>query len=639
MHHRISSWLIGICVCFGFLVFGVSLVHAQDDPPPVYKVLLPAVQGIRQPRIVIAAAHIDSALSGEPDEAILLWNLDGQPYTLAGWRLRGNGRTAVAPPDSALTIPAHGSLWCAKEATAFAATFGFPPACEWTESDPNVPNLVDGVPALTNSGGVIQLVAPNGEVIDTLLYGNTSTTAVGWEGAAAQLYTRGVIPAQGQVWRRKVDPSTTLPVDSDRSADWAGDLNDLAWGRQVFFPGWRIWREPVSNDVQSSWANTNVAVGPDGLYAHVAAVLGAATERLDLAIYTFEHPPLAQLLVERAQQGVRVRLLVDGSPAGGVSDLQHWCLAQMAAAGVEILWMDERDDAPAGYRPRYRFLHAKYAIVDGRTALVGSENFTLDAMPLTQGNLSPQGRRGFYLSTDAPPVVAEFERIFAADWQPGWAYDLRPFDAAVDGPPPDFVPETPPVEVWIQSPFSVSVAAQGEMRFAVLTAPDNATRPDAALSAILARAGAGDEIHWVQLYEHRFWGDSTSNAVADPNPRLKALIDAARRGASVRLLLDDFFDDSSGLRSNAATAEYVRALAAAEGIDIQARTGNPTGLGIHAKISLLHVDGEHWSIVGSLNGGEISNKLNREVSVAVENAEIYARIRQVFEADWASATR
>ncbi|MBI1293666.1 hypothetical protein GC175_01750 [bacterium] len=503
MHHRISSWLIGICVCFGFFVFSILPAHTEDNPPD-HTVFLPTVQ--RTPsRIVIAAAHIDSARSGEPDEAILLWNLDGQPQALAGWRLRGNGRTAVAPPDFPLTIPAHGSIWCAKEATAFAATFGFPPACEWTDSDPNVPDLVDGVPALTNTGGVIQLFAPDGTVIDTLLYGNTSATANGWTGAAAQLYSRGVIPAQGQVWRRKVDPATQSPVDSDRATDWASDLNDLVWGRQVYFPGWRLWQEVVPHEAVPSWANTTVAVGPDGLYTHVAAVLGAATERVDLAIYTFEHPPLAQLLAERARQGVRVRLLVDGSPAGGVDDLQRWCLAQMAAAGVEILWMDERDDAPAGYRPRYRFLHTKYAIVDGRMALVGSENFNLDAMPLTDGTLSPQGRRGFYLSTDAPPVVAELERIFAADWQPNWSYDLRPFDATTDGPPAEFALETVPVEVWIDAPFAEALSASGEMRFAVLTAPDNATRPDAAIHAILARAGAGDEIHWVQLYEHKYW--------------------------------------------------------------------------------------------------------------------------------------
>jgi phosphatidylserine/phosphatidylglycerophosphate/cardiolipin synthase-like enzyme len=82
--------------------------------------------------------------------------------------------------------------------------------------------------------------------------------------------------------------------------------------------------------------------------------------------------------------------------------------------------------------------------------------------------------------------------------------------------------------------------------------------------------------------------------------------------------------------------DYLHTVAAAEHLDIQARVGNPTGLGIHAKVSLFQIGNEHWSAVGSLNGGEISNKLNREVVLLVENEGIYARIRDVFEADWAS---
>jgi hypothetical protein len=84
------------------------------------------------------------------------------------------------------------------------------------------------------------------------------------------------------------------------------------------------------------------------------------------------------------------------------------------------------------------------------------------------------------------------------------------------------------------------------------------------------------------------------------------------RGAKVRLLLDSFFDDGEDLRSNRATVEYVNTIAAAGGLDMQARTGNSTG-GIHMKLVLVQVNGETWSAMGSLNGGEISYKVNREV--------------------------
>ena len=46
---------------------------------------------------------------------------------------------------------------------------------------------------------------------------------------------------------------------------------------------------------------------------------------------------------------------------------------------------------------------------------------------------------------------------------------------------------------------------------------------------------------------------------------------------------------------------------------ISTRGWGSTGGGIHAKIVLIRVDGETWSVVGSLDGGEISHKINREV--------------------------
>jgi len=68
----------------------------------------------------------------------------------------------------------------------------------------------------------------------------------------------------------------------------------------------------------------------------------------------------------------------------------------------------------------------------------------------------------------------------------------------------------------------------------------------------------------------------------------------------------------------------MRALAPAEGIEIEARVGNPTLGGIHAKIVLVRLGDHYWSAVGSLNGGEISHKLNRKVVVVTDLAAVFA---------------
>ncbi|MEX1018255.1 MAG: phospholipase D-like domain-containing protein, partial [Litorilinea sp.] len=249
----------------------------------------------------------------------------------------------------------------------------------------------------------------------------------------------------------------------------------------------------------------------------------------------------------------------------------------------------------------------------------------------------PGVRRGYYLFTGAPPVVHALQRLFAHDYalQPFW--DLLPYTAdhvRYGAPPADYLPPPPPWYRVEAAPFAAPLTVAGPGRFVVVSAPEHALRPDDGLHALLQRAGAGDAIWVQQLYEHKHWGAGDSNAIADPNPRLQMVIEAARRGAQVRILLDGLFDDADALRSNAATAAYLHTLAAAEGLDIQVRVGNPTGGGIHAKLFLVRVGDEHWSAVGSLNGSEVSHKLNREVVLLTDVPGVFARLAEVFWWDW-----
>jgi phosphatidylserine/phosphatidylglycerophosphate/cardiolipin synthase-like enzyme len=329
-------------------------------------------------------------------------------------------------------------------------------------------------------------------------------------------------------------------------------------------------------------------------------------------------------------------VLLEGSPPGGVTDLQRWCVTQIVEAGGEARYFAALNHAPTGYRPRYRFSHAKFGVIDGRLALNGTDNLNRDSMPAASST-PVGGRRGYYLLTHAPPVAAALARLFTLDWAPDRFLDLYPYEAAhpkYGAPPPGFQLPASPVYTVEASPFKQPTTAGGLARFMVVSAPENAMRPDAGLHVLLQRAGDGDEILLEQLYEHKHWGDTESNPIADPNPRLQMIVEAARRGARVRLLLDSFFDDGESLRSNRATADYVRALAAAEGLDMEARLGNPTGGGIHAKLMLVRLGQERWSAVGSLNGGEVSHKLNREVVVLTDLPAIYERLVQVFMWDW-----
>jgi hypothetical protein len=87
---------------------------------------------------------------------------------------------------------------------------------------------------------------------------------------------------------------------------------------------------------------------------------------------------------------------------------------------------------------------------------------------------------------------------------------------------------------------------QGTFPFELIQAPENTLRDSDGLLGLVNRAGMGDVGLVQQLTERPYWGTSTSNPQDDPNPRLEAYLAAARRGASVHLLLDSYFDSPAG---------------------------------------------------------------------------------------------
>ncbi len=70
---------------------------------------------------------------------------------------------------------------------------------------------------------------------------------------------------------------------------------------------------------------------------------------------------------------------------------------------------------------------------------------------------------------------------------------------------------------------------------------------------------------------------------------------------------------------------------------MQARLCDPTWRGLHANLVLVRIGGEKWTALGSLNGGEVSHKGNREVVVLVDHPLIYDRPREDFLHDWVLA--
>jgi cardiolipin synthase len=573
------------------------------------------------PAILIDSVLYDGYALDDADEAVRLVNAGATTVDLSGWRL-GDGAAEATLPGGAALAPGA-ALWLARDAAAFRFQFGHDADLQ-----------LSPWPGYSNSGDEVVLRDAAGVTVDALVYAAGDTARDSWFGPALAPYrVVSVFAAEGQILFRRRDEATGLPVaDSNTAADWAQMTADPIAGRKVRYPGWSADRF-AAPAVITATATLTVAVAPDNAYAAVVGLIDGAKSSIHLASLTLENVGVGQALARAARRGVVVTALLEGAPPGGLGDQARYVCELIEAAGGSC-WFMAGDEARRVHS-RYRYLHAKYLVIDDRLAVVSSENFSPNSLPDDDKRDGTWGRRGVVLITDARAVAAHLAAVFADDLDAAHA-DLRRWTAAdpvYGAPPPGFVPITSSGGVTYTVRFPQPVAFFGTYRFEIGQSPENSLRAGDGLVGLFGRAGQGDTLLLEQLNERPHWGVTNSNAAADPNPRLEAALDAARRGADVSLLLDSFFDDAGSAVGNAATCAYVTQVAGREGLRLRCQTGNPTGLGIHNKMALAQIDGRGFVHVGSLNGTEVSHKTNRELTLSVQSDAAYAYLARLFAGD------
>ena len=245
------------------------------------------------------------------------------------------------------------------------------------------------------------------------------------------------------------------------------------------------------------------------------------------------------------------------------------------------------------------------------------------------------GSRGVVLVTDEPRAIAYVASLFGRDCDPERHVDIVPYGSLPRYTVP--VTYTPVYSTGgggyvYMAPFSTTQTAFTAEYLEVLHAPETSLRYADGLIGLLLRAGPGDEVYVEQMYERVHWGPGTSEPATDPNPRLEAYIEAARRGARVRIVLDNGLDRD---RLNYETAYYLLQVSQDEELDLTVRLGDPTLRGLHNKMVLVQLGTEQYVHVGSINGSEVSSKVNRELALQVRSPDAYAYLRKVWEYDWA----
>jgi phosphatidylserine/phosphatidylglycerophosphate/cardiolipin synthase-like enzyme len=147
---------------------------------------------------------------------------------------------------------------------------------------------------------------------------------------------------------------------------------------------------------QQAWESTS--------NGSIGKLLSTSHERVDLALFVFAEPTLGSILQTQQQHGVKVRGSIDRQFA-----YREYSSALMLMGGANLCQPDRAavppmDTIGVPTLPMGDLLHHKFAIIDGRTVVTGSHNWSNAANYHNDETL--------LVIEDNPTVAAHFEREF-----------------------------------------------------------------------------------------------------------------------------------------------------------------------------------------------------------------------------------
>ena len=125
----------------------------------------------------------------------------------------------------------------------------------------------------------------------------------------------------------------------------------------------------------------------------LAALLNGSRRSADVCVFAITDNTLSRAILDAHRRGVKVRIITDDQKVGDLgSDV-----TELAELGVSVA----TDSGPA-------HMHHKFAVVDGRTVVTGSYNWTRSASTENHENI---------VVIDNPEVVGRFAEVFERLWK------------------------------------------------------------------------------------------------------------------------------------------------------------------------------------------------------------------------------
>ena len=436
---------------------------------------------------------------------------------------------------------------------------------------------------MPNSGATMQLVSPDGMVADTFVYGNGPTSEVGWNGPSIGVPVTTV----DRILYLRGDGCGDMP-DTDSANDW-----EMRWSvaGASHFCGVNTFTDDTT---------VTPLIGPDSGFSDVINLLADAEESIHLHVYQLHHPNLVMALIEAANRDVDITVVIHEPETwwGDYNVEQSLAMAwELENVGANVLQFSSSSSSP------YQYIHSKVAVVDSEHVWIGSGNWKNSSMPV-----DGIGNRDWGVIVDSIDLATIVLERMAFDENPS---ELHVEDSTYQQPTESYI--TP----FAYPAGEVAQAIAGPISGELLTCPDDCM---IGLSDLINSADS-EILLSLQYFEMDwYWG-------WQENPLLDSLEDAAARGVSIRLAINQHYVDE-----NDEIREVVNELNDWPG-DVEAilMSENETVTKLHNKGVI--VDGESV-LISSINWGANSILRNREMGLIIHSQQITAPFEASFWEDW-----
>ncbi len=417
---------------------------------------------------------------------------------------------------------------------------------------------------------------------------------------------------------------------------------------------WQPLRSNLPGGQQTSWFDVQ-AIGPEALRWRLA-MMDTATSTLDAQYFLWKDDAVGSLLLERllqaADRGVRVRLLLDDSFLSGEDELM---LAVDAHPNVEMrvfnpfevrsdsmlvrYFENLNDNARVNHR-----MHNKLLIADSEVAIVGGRNIADEYFGFDR----ELNFRSFDVLTTGK-VLPQISAGFDSYWNSGWAYPVSVVDhrqgrpEALAGLRDGLRANAAVLDTWLDGadvepdglPRRWAGLARRLLPGSARLLQDNprfeARQPvQAASHAVGYFSRAGEDVMSISAY------------LIPSEPVLQIARELTQRGVRIRALTNSLASNNH-IAAHTAYRHRRREIVMAgvelhelrpdapERASFEATGFTAAHVGLHAKI--LVVD-RRYSFVGTINADPRSMILNTEVSMMIDSPAVAARILEAFAPDF-----